>query len=105
MFVEERRLDGSLVHEIAAAGLFRLCVPRAVGGLEAHPAALVKCVESLASGDAAAGWCVAIGATSGLLAAYLPQDSARRLYASESAIAGGVFAPRGARYAWTAAFA
>ena len=77
-----RRLDGSLVHEIAAAGLFRLCVPREVGGLEAHPAALVECVESLARGDAAAGWCVAIGATSGLLAAYLPEDSARRLYAS-----------------------
>src|SRR5205814_4745779 len=46
-------------------------------------------------GEAAAGWGVAIGGTSGLLAAYLPEDSARRLYASESAIAGGVFAPRG----------
>ena len=90
-----RRLDGALVSELAAAGLFRLCVPRAVGGLEAHPAVLVECVEALARGDAAAGWCVAIGATSGLLAAYLPEDSARRLYASESAIAGGVFAPRG----------
>ena len=90
-----RRLPEPLVAQLAEAGLFRLCVPAAVGGLEAPAATLVECVEALARGDAAAGWCVAIGATSGLLAAYVPEETARRLYARETAIAGGVFAPRG----------
>jgi alkylation response protein AidB-like acyl-CoA dehydrogenase len=91
----ERRLDAGLVAELAAAGFFRLCVPQAVGGLEAHPAVLVEVVEELARGDAAAGWCVAITATSGLLAAYVPEDAARAIYARPDAVAGGVFAPRG----------
>jgi len=90
-----RRLPSPLVRSLAEAGLFRLCVPAAVGGLEAPAATLVECVEALARGDAAAGWCVAISATSGLLAAYVPEDTARRLYSAETAIAGGVFAPRG----------
>ena len=90
-----RRLPAPLVASLAEAGLFRLCVPAATGGLEAHPAVLVQAVEALARGDGAAGWCVAIGATSGLLAAYLPAERAREVFAEPSAIAGGVFAPRG----------
>ena len=63
-----RRLSAPVVAALAEAGLFRLCVPQAAGGLEAHPGVLVAAAEALATGDAAAGWCVAIGATSGLLA-------------------------------------
>jgi alkylation response protein AidB-like acyl-CoA dehydrogenase len=91
----DRRLNEALVTRLSAAGLFRLCVPEAIGGLEAHPAALVEVVESLARGDAAPAWCVAVCATSGLLAAYLPEDAAREIYGSPSSIVGGVFAPRG----------
>jgi indole-3-acetate monooxygenase len=91
----ERRLPEELVAEMADAGVFRMCVPRAAGGLEEHPAVLVETVEALARGDGAAGWCAAINATSGLLAAYIPEDAAREVYASPRAIAGGVFAPLG----------
>lgn len=91
----ERRLDAGLVSEIVAAGLFRLCVPEAIGGLEAHPAVLVGAVEALARGDAAPAWCVAVCATSGLVAAYLPPPAASDIYGSPTSIAGGVFAPRG----------
>jgi alkylation response protein AidB-like acyl-CoA dehydrogenase len=89
----ERRLDASLVAELADAGMFRLCVPTKVGGLEAHPAVLVRAVEALARGDGAAGWVVAICATSGLVAAYLPEPAAREIYSVPAV--GGVFAPRG----------
>ena len=91
----ERRLPEQLVAEMADAGVFRLCVPRAAGGLEEHPAVLVETVEALARGDGAAGWCAAINATSGLLAGYIPEDDAREVYAQPRAIAGGVFAPLG----------
>jgi alkylation response protein AidB-like acyl-CoA dehydrogenase len=70
-------------------------VPTAAGGLEAHPGTLTAAVEALAAGDAAAAWCVAVAATSGLLAAYLPEESARDVFAEPSAIVAGVFAPKG----------
>ena len=92
---QRRQLSEPLVAEIAEAGLFRLCVPAAVGGLEAHPGTLTAAVEALAAGDAAAAWCVAVAATSGLLAGYLPEESARAIYADPAAMVAGVFAPKG----------
>jgi alkylation response protein AidB-like acyl-CoA dehydrogenase len=91
----ERRLPGELVTQMADAGVFRLCVPRAAGGLEEHPTVLVETVEALARGDGAAGWCAAINATSGLLGGYLPQGAAREVFGPPRTIAGGVFAPLG----------
>ena len=80
---------------MAQAGLFRMLAPASAGGLEAPPAELVESVEALARGDGAAGWLVAVCATAGLLTAYLPPDRAGELFADPTAIAGGVFAPRG----------
>jgi len=91
----DRRLAEPLVAALADAGLFRLCVPAAAGGLEAHPGTLVAAVRALAAGDAAAGWCVAIAATSGLVAGYLPEAAAREIYADPATMAAGVFAPKG----------
>src|SRR4051794_20949151 len=90
-----RRLPDELVAAMRDEGVFRMLVPEAVGGLEAHPIELVSAVAELARADGAAGWCAAIGATSGLLAGYLPEDAAREIYGDASTISGGVFAPRG----------
>lgn len=90
-----RRLPEELVAAMTRAGVFRMLAPEAAGGLERTPAELVDTVEQLARADGAAGWCAAIGATSGLLAGYLPPDSAREVYGDPQAISGGVFAPRG----------
>ena len=91
----DRQLAEPLVSALADAGLFRLCVPAAAGGLEAHPGTLVAAVRALAAGDAAAGWCVAIAATSGLVAGYLPEEAAREIYAEPGTLVAGVFAPKG----------
>jgi indole-3-acetate monooxygenase len=90
-----RRLSPDLVRLMSEAGFFRLCVPSSVGGGETDPATLVGVCEELARGDAAAGWCVAVTSTSGMLAAYLPEDAAREVYGAPESIVGGVFAPRG----------
>jgi alkylation response protein AidB-like acyl-CoA dehydrogenase len=89
------RLTPDVISELVNAGLFRLCVPESVGGLEAHPAMLVEVVEELARGDAAAAWLVAVCATAGLVAAYIPADAARTIFGRHEAVVGGVFAPRG----------
>ncbi len=91
----ERRMPLSLVSEMASHGLFRLCVPSSLGGLEVDVATLVRTIEAVSVADASAGWCVMIGSTSAMPAAYLEEATARALYAAPSMISGGVFAPLG----------
>ena len=91
----ERELAPEVVEAMRAADLFRLCVPRALGGAEATPRELVEAVEALARSDASAGWCLAVTATSGLVAAYLDESAAREIYGDAGVAVGGVFAPRG----------
>jgi alkylation response protein AidB-like acyl-CoA dehydrogenase len=92
----ERRLPIELVRALARAGVFRLCVPRALGGEEAEPDVIVGTLEDLARADGSTGWCAMIGATSGVTSAYLPEREAREIFGtSREVIAGGVFAPMG----------
>jgi alkylation response protein AidB-like acyl-CoA dehydrogenase len=90
-----RRLPAPLVRQLAATGAFRLCVPGAIGGVEADVATLVEVIEETARADGSAGWCVMIGATSGAVSAYLPLNAAREIYGDADGISGGVFAPMG----------
>lgn len=92
----ERRLPAPIVEALVDTGVFRLCVPAELGGLEADVATLVGAIEAVAIADGAAGWCAMIGATSGVVSAYLPADAAQEIYGrNPRAITGGVFAPRG----------
>ncbi|HBZ70828.1 MAG TPA: hydroxylase [Deltaproteobacteria bacterium] len=92
----ERRLPLEIVAELASTGFFALCVPRSLRGEEAHPTTLIRVVEELAIGDAAAAWCVMIGATSGLVAGWLDRAAAEEIFArAPEAVAGGVFTPNG----------
>jgi len=90
-----RRVSRDLVDALTDAGVFRLCVPRALGGLEAHPAVLADVLATIAAADGSTGWCAMIAATSGVVSAYLPDAMAREIYADPHAITGGVFAPCG----------
>ncbi len=92
---QARRLPADLARRFAAAGFFRMAVPADAGGLEVDPATLFRTIEAVAQADASAGWCVMIGATTGVTAAYLAPDEARVLYGDPLAITGGVFAPMG----------
>ncbi len=91
----QRRLPADLAGKIAAAGLFRMAVPRALGGAEASPAEIFAALEVLGAADAATGWCTMIAATTALCAAYLPEPHASAIFADPLAITGGVFAPLG----------
>jgi alkylation response protein AidB-like acyl-CoA dehydrogenase len=90
-----RTLPPDVVELLVAGGFTRLCVPRSLGGPEAHPATLLGALEALATGDGSAAWCAMIASTSSVLAAYLEPEAARRVYGATDAISGGVFAPRG----------
>jgi hypothetical protein len=81
---QSRRIPLPLVEAVAQAGLFRLWVPRALGGEEADPMTLVRVVEEISRADGSVGWCVAIGGGSGVFGGYLPSASAREIYGSVS---------------------
>jgi indole-3-acetate monooxygenase len=90
-----RKLSAELVESLARAGVFRMLMPKDTGGLEVSPRAMVEAIESVAAADGAAGWCVMIGATSGLCAAFLDAPVARTLFTDPLTVAAGVFAPSG----------
>src|SRR4051794_18839638 len=88
---QQRRLPAPIVAALAGAGLFRMCVPRSLGGLEVDPAAFVAAIERVSVADGSAGWCVMIGATTGLIAAYLDPDTAHEIYGQDlNVVTGGV---------------
>jgi alkylation response protein AidB-like acyl-CoA dehydrogenase len=91
----ERALPAALLDELRATGLMRAGAPAALGALEAPPASTLLGAETIARGDASAGWCVSIAATSSLLSAYLPEAGAAEIFGDPHTIAAGVWAPRG----------
>jgi len=89
------RLPRAIVSGMTKAGVFRLCVPRSLGGIEAEVETLLSVLESLAAADGSVGWCAMIGATTGLVAGYLEDAEARAIFGAADVVAGGVFAPFG----------
>ena len=91
----ERCLPEELVRDLRSSGLMRAGAPASVGAPEAPPALTLSCAEEVARGDASAGWCVSIAATSSLLAGWLPPEGLMEVFGSPDRIAAGVWAPRG----------
>ena len=90
-----RTLPPDVVDDLRDAGLFRLFVPGELGGPELGVQEAMDVIEEIAVHDGAAAWCVMIAATTGLLAAYLPEPHAEAVYGDPGAITGGFAAPLG----------
>ena len=91
-----RRQPPELMRRLADAGLFAICIPAELGGGELSARDALRVIEEVSRADGATGWCVMIGATTGVLAASLPDAFAREIYgANPSVITGGAAAPLG----------
>ena len=80
---QTRRLPQSLVNAIARAGLFRLWLPRSLGGHETDPMTFVRVVEEVSRADGATGWCVALIGEYGVFSGYLSPETAHEIYGSD----------------------
>ncbi|MGZ4184268.1 MAG: acyl-CoA dehydrogenase family protein [Solirubrobacteraceae bacterium] len=91
-----RRLPDELADGLRGSGLFRAGAPGTAGAPEAPPAVTLRLAETVARGDASAGWCVAIAATSSLLGGWLAPEGLAEVFGDPDNVAAGVWAPRGA---------
>ncbi|HET7051068.1 MAG TPA: acyl-CoA dehydrogenase family protein [Solirubrobacteraceae bacterium] len=91
-----RRLPDELVDGLRRSGLFRAGAPATTGAPEAPPALTLRLAETVARGDASAGWCVSIAATSSLLGGWLSPAGLAEVFGDPGNVAAGVWAPRGA---------
>ncbi|MGH7031388.1 MAG: acyl-CoA dehydrogenase family protein [Stellaceae bacterium] len=85
--IERRReLPQSLVAALAERGLFRLLLPRSLGGAELPPASYVPVIEEIATADASAAWCLGQACGCTMTAAYLAPGVAREIFGGERGI-------------------
>jgi alkylation response protein AidB-like acyl-CoA dehydrogenase len=92
----ERRLSPALARAMAEAGVFRLAIPRRLGGEEAEPAALVRSIEDLSAIDGSVGWCAMISILYGVFGGCLEPQAAREIYGADpNVITAGTFRPNG----------
>lgn len=92
----ERRVPATLAHALAEAGVFRLGIPRRLGGSEADPATLVHMIEDISAIDGSVGWCTMISSVYGVFGGCLPAAAAREIYGSDpNVITAGTFRPNG----------
>jgi alkylation response protein AidB-like acyl-CoA dehydrogenase len=78
-----RELPPDVLDAMHEAGMFRLLVPRSVGGSELDPATYIQCVEAIAGGDASVAWCMNQGSGCSLSAAYLEPAVAREVFGGQ----------------------
>ncbi len=95
-----RELPETIVDALARRGLFRLLLPRSLGGAELPPAAYVPVIEEIARHDASAAWCLGQACGCTMTAAYLAPDVAREIFGGPRGIvAWGPPGPAEARVA------
>jgi alkylation response protein AidB-like acyl-CoA dehydrogenase len=80
-----RRLPDDLARDLARAGLFRIYLPEAYGGLDLVPMAALEVFEELARADASVAWCVWNGNTH-WTAAQLSPAAAQAMHADAEVI-------------------
>lgn len=75
-FDEQRRVPDEVFTALADAGLFRLYLPKTLGGPELSPFDFMTVVEAASALDGSVGWLVGNGGGMSRIAGYLPEDVA-----------------------------
>ena len=85
--IERRReLPEPIVAALIERGLFRLLLPRALGGAELRPAVYVEVIEEIAKHDASTAWCLGQACGCTMTAAYLDPEVAREIFGGKRGI-------------------
>jgi alkylation response protein AidB-like acyl-CoA dehydrogenase len=89
-------LRGLLSENAAAAGLFKLTVPKRYGGHQADVRTIIEVAATLAEGCGSTAWVVTLINTVGIAVGMLPERAQEEVYGDNpEARVAGVFSPRG----------
>jgi indole-3-acetate monooxygenase len=80
-FDEQRRIPDQVFAALADAGLFRLYLPKTLGGPELSPFDFMTVVEAASVLDGSIGWLVGNGGGMSRIAGYLPEKVTREWFA------------------------
>lgn len=81
-----RQVTAPVMAALHEAQLFRMLIPRSMGGLELDLVSFVKAVELIAMADASTAWCVGQGSGCSFTAAYLEPDVAAEVFGPPDAV-------------------
>jgi alkylation response protein AidB-like acyl-CoA dehydrogenase len=94
---QERHMPRPLFEALRDVGVFRMSVPKAVGGAEVDEETIVQAIEELARQDGSVGWNVMIASNAAVAAAYLPVAALREVYrGGPNTVIAGALLPQGA---------
>ena len=100
----DRRLPPWLVQAMKEAGIFRMTLPRAWGGLEVDLLTQIRVIEELSAADGSVGWCAMIGSDGGYWSSFLEDTVGRELYRDLDAVTGSSTRPTGRALAHNGGF-
>ncbi|MYE14306.1 MAG: hypothetical protein F4X99_22135, partial [Gammaproteobacteria bacterium] len=84
----ERELPEALVEAMVSAGMFRLLVPRAIGGEEMDWLEYLDVVRTIAEADGSVGWCLNQGAVFATTSACCSEPLAREVWGDPRTVVG-----------------
>jgi len=89
------RLSSRVVSSLKKAGLFKLFLPRSLGGYEADPLTVAKVVEEIAGYNTAAGWALMVANTTLFMGGFLPEEGIEEIFGKnpDAFIAGSIHPP------------
>lgn len=77
------RLPADSLSALREAGLFRMYVPRSLGGLQVDPVTFARVQEELSRHDSAAGWILQATGSSAWWCSRLPTATAQEIYGDD----------------------
>ena len=82
----DRALPSELADAIADKGLFRLLVPRSLGGGEIDYLEFLAIVQTFAEADGSTGWCINQNNVFATVSAFMPEQTAREIWSDQRAV-------------------
>ena len=92
---QKRRLAPSVENALRESGLFRLGLPKFLGGWEGNPVEVLKAYEILSSSEAAVGWSVWNNHLACTFGRYLNEENLREVYKNSNHVYANSARPEG----------
>src|SRR5438045_1398099 len=81
-----REVTSEVVAAMTERGIFRMLLPRSLGGAELDPLTYTVVLEELAQGDGSTAWCLGQNSGCSMIAPYLAPENAREIFGGPDGI-------------------